>query len=91
MITSYIDRNDDRYPELLKQISEPPEGLYTRGNTALLNTRCFAVVGSRKASRAGLLAAEMIGKRLAECGITVVSGLAEGIDSAAHKGALSAG
>ena len=91
MITSYIDRNNDRYPELLKQISDPPEGLYTRGDTTLLNTRCFAVVGSRKASRAGLLAAEMIGKRLAECGITVVSGLAEGIDSAAHKGALSAG
>ncbi len=79
------------YPDQLKQIGDPPKGLYARGDVSLMNTRCIAVVGSRKASRQGLLAAEMIGKRLAECGITVVSGLAEGIDAAAHKGALSAG
>ena len=91
MKTLYIDKNSEQYPDLLRQISDPPQRLYFRGNMKLMSTRCFAIVGSRKASRAGMLAAEMIGKRLAQCGITVVSGLAEGIDAAAHKGALSAG
>lgn len=91
MRTSYIRMDDMWYPEVLKEITDPPKGLYVRGNVKLMGTRCFAIVGSRKASRAGLLAAEMIGKRLAQCGITIVSGLAEGIDSAAHRGALSAG
>ncbi len=91
METSFIEKDDAAYPELLKEITDPPERLYYRGDVSLLRTRCFAVVGSRKATRPGLLAAEMIGRRLAQCGITVVSGLAEGVDSAAHKGALSAG
>ena len=91
MKTFYLRKDDADYPDILKQITEPPDGLYVRGDVSLMHSRCFAVVGSRKASRPGLIAAEMIGKRLAECGITVVSGLAEGVDSAAHKGALSAG
>ncbi len=91
MNTEIISCSDSGYPELLKEIEDKPEKLYYRGDISLLKTRCFAVVGSRKATRPGLLAAEMIGKRLAECGITVVSGLAEGVDSAAHKGALAAG
>lgn len=91
MYTAAIEKNDKRYPEMLRQISDPPEKLYFRGDPGLLSNRCFAVVGSRKATRPGLLAAEMIGRRLAQSGITVVSGLAEGVDSAAHKGALSAG
>ena len=91
MKTSYIEKDGRSYPELLSQIPDPPERLYYRGDPDLMKTRCFAIVGSRKASRAGLEAAQMIGKRLALCGITVVSGLAEGIDAAAHEGALSAG
>ncbi len=91
MKTSYIEKDGGSYPELLSQIPDPPERIYYRGDPDLMKTRCFAIVGSRKASRAGLEAAQMIGKRLALCGITVVSGLAEGIDAAAHEGALSAG
>ncbi len=91
MNTECIGIEHPGYPVLLKEIDDPPKALYIRGNRSLLNTRCFAIAGSRRASRQGLLASEMIGKRLAECGITVVSGLAEGIDSAAHRGALSVG
>ena len=91
MDTEYMRIDDSGYPALLKEIDGPPKIIYVRGNRSLLNTRCFAIAGSRRASRQGLLAAEMLGKRLAECGITVVSGLAEGIDSAAHRGALSVG
>ena len=91
MKSLYIERDGRMYPDLLRQIPDPPEILYYRGDPDLMNTRCFAIVGSRKASRAGLQAAQMIGKRLALSGITVVSGLAEGIDAAAHEGALSAG
>ena len=91
METKLLRIEDKDYPALLKEIPRPPKKLYYRGDVSLLNTRCISIAGSRRASPGGLRAAELLGKRLAECGITVVSGLAEGVDTAAHKGALSAG
>ncbi|MFO7813250.1 MAG: DNA-processing protein DprA [Pelovirga sp.] len=77
---------DDDYPALLKTIYDPPAVLYTRGN--LPDRECFAIVGSRKATSAGLeLARELAGK-LAAQGICIVSGMARGVDSAAHLGAV---
>ena len=91
MDTGILTIDDSRYPPLLREIPSPPNKLYYRGNVSLLNTRCIAIAGSRRASASGMRAAELIGRRIAEAGITVVSGLAEGIDTAAHRGALLAG
>ena len=90
MDTRIIEINDKEYPVLLREIPKAPKKLYVRGRTELFGTRCAAIAGSRKASRAGLHAAELIAKRLAQAGFTIVSGLAEGVDTAAHRGALSA-
>ena len=79
------------YPELLNQIENPPEKLYYAGNLDLCKTRCLALVGARKATAYGKWAAYNIAKRAAEHGITIVSGLARGVDSYAHRGALDAG
>lgn len=83
--------NDPNYPELLNQIKKPPEELYYRGNFNLCHTPCLAVVGSRKATPYGKWAAYNISKLAAEHGVTIVSGMASGIDSCAHMGALDAG
>lgn len=91
METKIIEKSDASYPALLREISSAPGKLYVRGNTDLLNTRCAAIAGSRRSSAAGMHAAELIAKRLADAGITIVSGLAEGVDTAAHRGALAAG
>ncbi|NLP29822.1 MAG: DNA-protecting protein DprA [Clostridiales bacterium] len=79
------------YPELLNQIENPPEKLYYTGKLELGKTRCLAIVGSRKATAYGKWAAYNIAKRAADHDITIVSGLARGVDSYAHKGALDAG
>jgi DNA processing protein len=79
------------YPRILWQIPDPPIALWVRGNTAALSQPGIAVVGSRNATPAGLDAARRIGRDIAEAGLTVVSGLARGIDAAAHAGALAAG
>ncbi len=77
---------DDTYPALLKTIYDPPAVLYTRGN--LPDREYFAIVGSRQATPAGLeLTRELAGK-LAAQGICIVSGMARGVDSAAHQGAM---
>ena len=81
--------DDPVYPPLLKEIYDPPKVLYIKGDSALFQLPMIAVVGARKASPYGLAVAEKIGRELAEAGICVVSGMARGIDSAAHKGALS--
>ncbi len=86
-----IMKEDKRFPYLLKEIRQAPEQLYCRGRSELLDSRCVAVVGSRKCTRYGVTVAKSIGKRLARAGVTVVSGMARGIDSAAHEGALEAG
>jgi DNA processing protein len=83
--------HDPDYPRLLWQIPDPPIGLWVRGDPAALLSPAIAVVGARDATPAGLDAARRIGRDIAEAGLTVVSGLARGIDAAAHAGALEAG
>lgn len=84
-----ITYNDERYPPLLRMIADPPLVLFVRGDPAVLSTKpCLAVIGARKATRNGLDRAFEIAKGAAAMGITVVSGMAYGIDSAAHAGAL---
>lgn len=81
----------DIYPSNLMNIYDPPLVLFCKGNTQLLNSPvAIGVVGSRKCSRYGLDVANCFGKDLAGNGVTVVSGMARGIDGSAHRGALSA-
>jgi len=87
-IVSIFDRD---YPELLKSIPDAPMVLYIKGKLDCLLGLNIAVIGSRKASSYGLLTAERISRQLASLGVTIVSGMARGIDSAAHRGALDAG
>lgn len=82
---------DDEYPANLRMIHNHPPFLFGRGSLESSDERAIAVVGTRRPSDDGRRAAEHIGGRLAERGITVVSGLATGIDTAAHLGALDAG
>jgi DNA processing protein len=82
---------DASYPELLKKIYDPPILLYVKGALPVKNEKTLAVVGMRKASHYGNSVAEKLSKEMAEHGITVVSGLARGIDSWAHRGALKGG
>jgi DNA processing protein len=77
------------YPKLLKQIYDPPLVLFIQGDTSLLNTQQFAVVGSRSASAGGRETAFSFCQELAQHGFVITSGLALGIDAAAHRGALT--
>jgi len=86
-----IARHDDEYPAQLRGVPEAPESLYVRGALAREDALAVAVVGSRLATEYGVGVAEGLGAALAARGITVVSGLARGIDSAAHRGALRVG
>jgi len=79
---------DSNYPQSLLQITDPPPLLYAKGNLELLNRPCFAVVGSRNATQQGLAHAQSFGRALSDAGLTIVSGLAQGIDAAAHRGGL---
>jgi DNA processing protein len=79
---------DDAYPYLLKQSAQPPWVLYCKGNLQLLNNPIIAIVGTRVPTVYGKNTAEQFGEDLAKAGVTVVSGLARGIDSSAHYGAL---
>ncbi len=78
------------YPKLLREIYDPPLVLFCKGDVAPLNTHSVAIVGSRKATPYGINAAEKLSRELAARGLAVVSGLARGIDTAAHRGALEA-
>jgi DNA processing protein len=78
------------YPERLREIPDPPLTLAVRGDLAP-DELCVAVVGARRATEYGRRMAEALGRGLAQAGVTVVSGLAAGIDAAAHRGALEAG
>lgn len=90
-----VERAFERYPHALRHIHDPPPRLYLRGALAevpgALDAPAIAVVGSRDATAYGLAIARDLGRTLAEAGIVVVSGLALGIDGAAHRGALEAG
>lgn len=79
---------DDDYSPLLGQIHDPPPVLYFRGKLELLKTSAIAMVGSRRASPYGLMVAHQVGRDLVKAGLTIVSGLARGIDAAAHESAL---
>jgi DNA processing protein len=79
---------DEDYPALLREIPDPPPFLYVSGNLESTK-RCIAVVGSRNATAYGITAARQLCAELAQLGFTVVSGMALGIDTAAHEGALS--
>ncbi|MDE7454069.1 MAG: DNA-processing protein DprA [Clostridia bacterium] len=80
----------ENYPKLLKQTADPPLVLYCKGNTALLKTKCFAVVGSRRCPVKTVAETKKIAGELSEV-FTVVSGIAEGGDAAALEGALKTG
>ena len=82
---------DTDYPPMLRDIPDPPPCLYAIGDTSLLQQRALAVVGSRKCSEYGKRIAMQIGKTAAQNQVVLVSGMAKGIDSFAHLGALHAG
>lgn len=84
-----IPRWDERYPERLLQLHDPPLVLFARGRLALLENTTVAIVGTRRATQHGLDAAHLMASGVARFGVTVVSGMALGIDTAAHRGALS--
>jgi DNA processing protein len=86
-----ITLGDTDYPASLLEIADPPTVLYVRGNPALLARRGLAIVGSRNATPQGMQTAEAFARTLAGKGLAIVSGLALGIDAAAHRGALAAG
>ena len=82
---------DATYPPMLKEIFDPPLALHFRGDVSLLARTSVAVVGSRRASPYGVNAAAHLSRQLAATGVVIVSGLARGIDAAAHHAALDAG
>ncbi|HEX6161985.1 MAG TPA: DNA-processing protein DprA [Vicinamibacterales bacterium] len=86
-----IHLGTEDYPQLLREIADPPACLWTRGDLAALSALGVAIVGARAASHEGLTAAYEIAFDLSRAGIVVISGLARGVDSAAHRGALDAG
>ena len=83
--------DDPDYPELLKITSQPPVALFVRGNIRLLSEWQLAIVGSRNPTTPGRETAHTFARHLAESGLLVTSGMALGIDAAAHEGALAAG
>jgi DNA processing protein len=83
--------SDPRYPVSLTTIADPPFVLWVRGAVDALNAPAVAIVGARAASAYGLAVAERLAEDLARTGLVVISGLARGVDSAAHRGALSSG
>lgn len=85
-----VTQEDDVYPDLLRQIYDPPIVLYVKGTLTTRDKNAVAIVGSRMTSTYGTNVARKFGYQLAYMGVTVVSGGARGIDTAAHQGALSA-
>jgi DNA processing protein len=86
-----VTLGDVRYPQALLQIPDPPPVLYIKGRADLLNLPALAIVGSRNASPQGTALAENFARTLSDAGLTIVSGLALGIDAAAHRGGLAGG
>jgi DNA processing protein len=82
---------DPRYPAPLREIYDPPVLLFARGRLELLESIMLGIVGTRRPTPYGLAVAERLAGDLARAGLTIVSGMARGIDTAAHKGAFSAG
>ena len=88
---SLVTLEDPAYPPRLAEIYDPPLALFVRGELYSADETCIAVVGTRRATPYGLRMAEKFGRELAARGITVVSGMAIGIDSAGHRGAIETG
>jgi len=88
-LNSVITLADSSYPRLLLEISDPPPLLFASGNLELLNRKVLAIVGSRNGTAQGLRNAEAFAKAFSDGGLTIVSGLALGIDAAAHRGGLA--
>jgi DNA processing protein len=89
--TVVVAISDPRYPAPLREIFDPPIVLFARGRIELLSFLLFGVVGTRRPTPYGVAAAERLSGDLARAGLTIVSGMARGIDTAAHKSALAAG
>jgi DNA processing protein len=85
-----ISKEDPKYPNCLLHIPDPPLLLNVLGNIDAINKDCIAIIGTRKPTKYGITAARKLGALFAEEGYVVVSGLADGIDTAAHQGALDA-
>ena len=86
-----ITRESEEYPKDLSDVPYPPLVLYAKGNTKLLNTRKFAIVGSRRSTPLALAKAEEFAAALTQAGFTVVTGIADGADTAVIRGALQSG
>lgn len=85
---TFVTCRDEDYPKLLREISDPPIGLYQKGNY-VMREPAIAIVGSRRTTLYGQAVAKKLAIDLARCGFCIVSGLARGIDTAAHEGALA--
>ena len=86
-----VTMGDARYPRVLRDIYDPPIILFARGRVELLQSISLGIVGTRRPTPYGLAVAERLSADLAHAGLAVVSGMARGIDTAAHKGAMAAG
>ena len=89
--THLIVQGDPAYPRMLEQIANPPHLLFVMGRENLDDPFPFSIVGTRRSSAYGLRHTRAIARELAEAGVTIVSGMAAGVDAAAHWGALDAG
>lgn len=90
-MTKIIDLENEKYPEKLRNIQKPPKQLYVLGDENILNTKSVAIIGSRVCTPEGAKLAENFAKELSKKGICIISGMARGIDTSAHIGALKAG
>ena len=86
-----VTLGDPRYPQRLREIFDPPILLFARGRVDLLQSLAVAVVGTRRPTPYGIAVAERLSGDLAHAGLTIVSGMARGVDTAAHKGTLAVG
>lgn len=86
-----VNWKDPEYPQSLLQIYDPPVMLYVRGDAEILNSPSLSIVGTRRPTVYGTQMAERMGRELASRGLTIVSGLARGIDAIAHQGATAVG
>jgi len=86
-----LSRDEDDYPEALRELPDPPSVLFAIGNLDLLRAPCIAIVGTRRATSYGERVTAEIAGALARAGATIVSGMARGIDGVAHRAALAAG
>lgn len=88
---NYISINNPDYPDLLRTIDEPPLGLYYKGTLPKNDEMCFSIIGSRRCSEYGAEVAQKFARDLAKNDFIIVSGMARGIDSMAHRGAINGG